>query len=449
MDSEALSRLTVSLAIGLLVGLERGWQTRDAEDNRRAAGFRTFALSGLLGGVTGLIALQTTASVIGWVFLGYIAAFTAFHWLEARNEGHASVTSVVAGMLTFLLGTMAVVGDLQLAIACAVGMTVLLALREPLHRWIDSLSWQEIRAVLILLAMSFLLLPLLPNRSIDPWNAINPYQIWLLAIMIGAISFAGYVAVKAFGNRLGVFMAAVAGGLASSTATTLALAKLAREHPSSSGLLSAGILVAGVVMMLRAGAIAVALNGALLTSVLPTLLTAAAVLGIGAAILFFRNVQQETPELRINNPLAIGTAIKLTAVLAAVMLAAELVRRMFGGIGILVVAALSGIVDVDALTISIARMARGDVDSNTAARAIMVAIAINTVSKAIMAGWVETGGSGFWWGELAPPRLPEVSSWLPSLTCSAMLIGIIVLIWIEIRPGCLGSGRRRVRCVPR
>jgi uncharacterized membrane protein (DUF4010 family) len=388
MDSEALSRLTVSLAIGLLVGLERGWQTRDAESNRRAAGFRTFALSGLLGGVTGLIALQTTASVIGWVFLGYIAAFTAFHWLEARNEGHASVTSVVAGMLTFLLGTMAVVGDLQLAIACAVGMTVLLALREPLHRWIDSLSWQEIRAVLILLAMSFLLLPLLPNRSIDPWNAINPYQIWLLAIMIGAISFAGYVAVKAFGNRLGVFMAAVAGGLASSTATTLALAKLAREHPSSSGLLSAGILLAGVVMMLRAGAIAVALNGALLTSVLPTLLTAAAVLGIGAAILFFRNVQQETPELRINNPLAIGTAIKLTAVLAAVMLAAELVRRMFGGIGILVVAALSGIVDVDALTISIARMARGDVDSNTAARAIMVAIAINTVSKAIMAGWV-------------------------------------------------------------
>jgi uncharacterized membrane protein (DUF4010 family) len=388
MDSEALSRLTVSLAIGLLVGLERGWQTRDAEDNRRAAGFRTFALSGLLGGVTGLIALQTTASVIGWVFLGYIAAFTAFHWLEARNEGHASVTSVVAGMLTFLLGTMAVVGDLQLAIACAVGMTVLLALREPLHRWIDSLSWQEIRAVLILLAMSFLLLPLLPNRPIDPWKAINPYQIWLLAVMIGAISFAGYVAVRAFGNQLGVFMAAVAGGLASSTATTLALAKLAREHPSSSGLLSAGILVAGVVMMLRAGAIAVALNGALLTSLLPTLLTAAAVLSIGAAILWFRNVQQETPELRISNPLAIGTAIKLAALLAAVMLAAELVRRTFGGVGVLAVAALSGIADVDAVTISIARMAGDDVDLNTAARAIMIAIAINTVSKAIMAGWV-------------------------------------------------------------
>lgn len=388
MDSESLSRLTVSLAIGLLVGLQRGWQTRDAEDNRRTAGFRTFALSGLLGGVTGLIALRTTASVIGWVFLGYITAFTAFHWLEARNEGRASVTSVVAGMLTFLLGTMAVVGDLQLAIACAVGMTVLLALREPLHRWIDSLNLQEIRAVLTLLAMSFLLLPLLPDRPIDPWKAINPYQIWLLAIMIAVISFAGYVAVKTFGNRLGVFMAAVAGGLASSTATTLALARLAREHPSSSGLLSAGILVAGVVMMLRAGIIAVALNRALLTSLLPALLTTAAVLGIGAAILWFRNVEQESPELRISNPLAVGTAVKLAALLAAVMLAAELVRQMFGGVGILVVAALSGVADVDALTISIARMAGADVDFNTAARAIMIAIAVNTVSKTVMAGWV-------------------------------------------------------------
>lgn len=405
MDSEALSRLTVALAIGLLVGLERGWQTRDAEDNRRAAGFRTFALSGLLGGVTGLVALKTSAAVIGWVFLGYMGAFAAFHWLEARSEGRASVTSVVAGMLTFLLGTMAVVGDLQLAIACAVGMTVLLALREPLHRWINSLSWQEIRAVLTLLAMSFLLLPLLPNRPIDPWNAINPHRIWLLAIMIATISFAGYVAVKALGNRLGVFMAAGAGGLASSTATTLALARLAREHPSSSGLLSAGILVASGVMMLRTGAIALALNAALFSPLIPALLTAAAVLGIGAAVLWFRSVQQETPDLQIANPLEIGTAIKLAALLAAVMLAAELVRRMFGGIGVFVVAALSGVADVDAVTISMARMAGGDVDPNTAAHAIMIAIAVNTVSKTIVAGSVGNRKVGFLVGGISAAAL--------------------------------------------
>ena len=109
-------------------------------------------------------------------------------------------------------------------IACAVAMTVLLALRDQLHRWVASLTWPEIRAVLILLAMSFLLLPILPNRTIDPWSSINPYEIWLLAILIAGISFSGYMAVRIFGGRLGVVMTAVAGGLASSTATTLAFA---------------------------------------------------------------------------------------------------------------------------------------------------------------------------------------------------------------------------------
>src|SRR4029079_12562603 len=161
-----------------------------------------------------------------------------------------------------LLGSMAVTGELLVAIACAVVMTVLLALRDQLHRWVASLTWTEIRAVLILLAMSFLILPILPNRRIDPWNSVNPYEIWLLAILIAAISFSGYVAVIIFGDRLGVLMTAVAGGLASSTATTLAFARLGREHPTSSRLLSAGILVAGVVMVMRVGFVAVALNGA-------------------------------------------------------------------------------------------------------------------------------------------------------------------------------------------
>src|SRR6185312_14060266 len=164
-----------------------------------------------------------------------------------------SVTSVVAGMLTFLLGTMAVTGELLVAVACAVAITILLALRDQLHRWVATLTWPEIRAVLILLAMSFLLLPILPNRTIDPWNSINPYEIWLLAILIAAISFSGYVAVRVFGDQLGLVLTAIAGGLASSTATTLAFARLGRAHPASARLLSAGILLSGVVMMIRVG----------------------------------------------------------------------------------------------------------------------------------------------------------------------------------------------------
>lgn len=412
--NEILSRLAVSLAIGLLVGLERGWRTRDEQDHQRAAGFRTFALSGLLGGVTGAVSLQAGGQLVGFVFVVYAAAFTAFHWLEAKTEQNMSVTSVVAGMLTFLLGTMAVTGELLVAIACAVAMTVLLALRDQLHRWVASLTWPEIRAVLILLAMSFLLLPVLPNRTIDPWNAINPYEIWLLAVLIAAISFSGYVAVRVFGDRLGVVMTAVAGGLASSTATTLAFARLGREHPTSLRLLSAGILVAGVVMMIRVGSVAVALNGALLVPLAPPLAGAAAILALGSAILLFRNTEQENPELRIDNPLAIGTALKLAAFIAGVMLAAELLRGMFGDVGVLIVAALSGVADVDAVTISMARMGGKDIDLNTTVRGILIAVAVNTGSKAMLAGWA--GGR-------------KIGALVGGISALALVGGIAAAVW--------------------
>jgi|SRR5688572_25955466 hypothetical protein len=119
MPTDIITRLTVALAIGLLVGLERGWRTRDEEEHQRAAGFRTFALSGLLGGISGALSLQLGGQLVSFVFIGYSAAFAAFHWLEARAERNFSVTSVVAGMLTFLLGAMSVTGELRIASAVA------------------------------------------------------------------------------------------------------------------------------------------------------------------------------------------------------------------------------------------------------------------------------------------------------------------------------------------
>jgi uncharacterized membrane protein (DUF4010 family) len=395
---EILTRLTVALAIGLLVGLERGWKTRAEEDHQRAAGFRTFALSGLLGGVTGALALQVGVQVVGLVFLGYTAVFAAFHWMEAKVEKNVSATSVVAGMLTFLLGVMSVTGELHVAIACAVAMTVLLALREQLHGWVASLKWPEIRAVLVLLAMSFLLLPVLPNSTIDPWNSINPHEIWLLAILIAALSFGGYVAVRIFGGRLGVVLTSLAGGLASSTATTLAFGRLAREHPASSRLLSAGILIAGVVMVGRVGFIAATLNRELFASLALPLASAAGALGAGSMVVVLGNAERATPELRIDNPLALGTALKLAALIAVIMLTVEVLRAAFGNTGVLIVASLSGLVDVDAAVISIARLSGKDIDLNTAAHGILIAAAANTISKAALAGWVGGGRVGIFVG---------------------------------------------------
>lgn len=396
MDTNApLSRLAVALSIGLLIGLERGWRSRTEDDHQRAAGLRTFGLSGLLGGVSGLVSQQLGGVALGLVFLGYSAAFSLFHWMEARAERSVSATSAVAGMVTFMLGALAVLGDLSAAIAGGVSMAVLLALRQQLHNWVASLSWPEIRSGLILLAMTFLLLPVLPNRLVDPWGVINPYVIWVLTTLIAALSFTGYVAVRVLGDRLGVLMAAVAGGLASSTSTTLTLARLSRNQAASDWLLVAGILAAGLVMIARVAVVVGALNPALLQLFWVPLLCGggALAIGLGAAWLLSSG-GTERPSLTITNPLELGSAFRMAALIMGIALVADGLQRAFGNAGVLVTAGISGMADVDAIVISMARMAMGRLEPAVAAQAILLAVASNTLVKAGLAAYA----GGLWIG---------------------------------------------------
>ncbi len=389
LEIDLFSRLAVALAIGLMVGIERGWRSRDAEEDGRAAGLRTFGLSGLIGGICGVLTEPLGSPIVGIAFLAFSAAFGAFSWLEATTKGTASVTTLIAGMLTFLLGALATVGDITVAIAAAVSMTVLLALRTQLHSWLAAVTWEEIRAGLILMVMSFLLLPLLPNRAIDPWGAVNLREVWLLAIMMALISFTGYVAVRLFGDRLGIIVTAAAGGLASSTVTTLTFARLGREQPGAVNLLVAGILISGAVMALRVGAIASALNPALLGPLAVPLAIGSVTLGAMAGLFVSgiggKPADHPAPGLAIANPLVVGTALKLAVFIVVVMLAATLVQRVWGEAGVLAVAAASGIADVDAITLSMARM---ETPVQLATQAILLAVAVNTAAKATMAAWV-------------------------------------------------------------
>ncbi|MEX6505374.1 MgtC/SapB family protein [Jiella sp. M17.18] len=395
-DLDLLIRLAVSLSIGLLVGLERGWQTREEEPHLRAAGLRTFALTGLLGGICGTVATALSAPlVIGLDFLAFAVAFTTFHALEARATRNFSATSVVAGLLTFLLGTYAIIGAIPIAAAGAVAMTLLLALREPLHRWVQALSWSEIRAVLTLLAMTFLLLPILPDRAIDPWGALNPTRIWMLTIFIAALSFGGYVAIRAFGDRLGVVIAAVAGAMASSTATTLTLARLGRDRPHSAGLISAGILVAGVVMAVRVAIVVGVIDRGLLFSIAPELAVLSVVLVAFAVVLLFRNRAAEKTELQLSNPLQLGAALKMGGFIALILVASVLMRQVLGNAGVLALAAVSGLADVDAISISMAEMASRSGSYGIAGQAILIAVGVNTAVKAAMALWIGRRPVGF------------------------------------------------------
>jgi uncharacterized membrane protein (DUF4010 family) len=401
-QGELFSRLGIALAIGLLIGLERGWKLREEKEGERTAGLRTHALAGLLGGVSAATAMVSSYLFLAAAFLAFSTAFTLYSWHEAAADRDFSVTGVVAGILTFTLGSYAVLGDPIVAIASAVAMAALLALKQPLHSWIKRLSWLELRAVLVLLAMTFLLLPILPNAPIDPWNTINPAEIWLMAILVAAMSFAGYVAIRATGDHAGIILAGIAGGLASSTATTLSLARMAREHAEASTLLAAGILFAGVAMVARIAVIIAVFNQALFTATILPLAAAMLILVLSGAFLLYRSRGQAANlSILLRNPFDLLTALKLTALIATVMVLAQVLSRSVGGAGVLALAAVSGLVDVDALTLSMARQASPQIALEMAANAILLCAGVNTAAKSVMTmviggrtiGWIVMAAS--------------------------------------------------------
>src|SRR5215470_5238802 len=284
MDIEdLLSRFAVALGLGLLIGLERGWRTRGAEAGSRAAGIRTFAISGLLGGVLGALALAAGGAnanagfLLGLGFAAYAAVIAIFCREENRETGSFSATTAIAGMLTFALGAYALIGDLAIAAAAAVATAGLLAMRENLHGWLARITWPELRSALVLLAMTFIVLPIVPDDPIGPFGGVNPRQVWLIAIVLAGVSFVGYVAVKYLGASRGVLLAAAAGGLVSSTAVTASSARRAAAGEGSPRLLAAGVALASVISFARVVAIVAALNPRLLMLVAPPLAAAAAV----------------------------------------------------------------------------------------------------------------------------------------------------------------------------
>jgi uncharacterized membrane protein (DUF4010 family) len=384
-------RLGLALAIGFLIGLERGWKDRAEDEGQRTAGLRTFSLIGLMGGVFGALSKGDGDLLLAAGFVALAVTIAAFMWREGEHDKDFSATSLIAAMLTFALGAFAVLGDMAVAAGAGVAAVVLLAAKGQLHGWVARLTWIELRAGLVLAAMTFILLPLLPNRPVDPLGVLNPYEIWLMTILIAAISFAGYAAVKVVGPKRGVALAAAAGGLVASTAVTLTLARMAPGNPDRAPLLSGSILLAGAVMFLRILFIVGVLSRPLAAALLPSLGLAALV--SAAASLWLMRHRSRTrsakkEDLRLSNPFELLEVLRFGAILTVVMAAATIAERYLGDAGLLAVAAVSGLADVDAMTLSAARMA-GTLP--LPALAILIAAASNTAAKVVYA-WV-AGGS--------------------------------------------------------
>jgi uncharacterized membrane protein (DUF4010 family) len=384
-EMDLVRRLAVATLVGLLVGIERGWRERKAHGGTRTAGIRTFTLIGFLGGVIGLIARSLEdkvggAIVVGIVFMTFAVLFAAFRMRENIDDKNFGFTTVVAAMITFVLGVYAVLGDQNIAAAAGVAVMVMLAAREQLHGILEKVTWNELRAAIILLAMTFLALPFIPDQNYGPYGGINPRQVWLLAVILAAVSFLGYIAVKIMGPRQGTLIASAAGGLVSSTAVTLAAGQRAAVDKNGQRFHAAGVAIATAVSLTRTLVLIFFLNRAVAAFAAAPLI-AGALVGAVVAVLLTRaeNSRRFNTKITLKNPFSLQETLILAAMIGVVTFATEAAAAWFGTAGGVATAMISGAVDVDAATISLSRL--GSLSPMIAALGILAAVGTNNLFK--------------------------------------------------------------------
>ena len=395
MDTtELLQRLGLALAVGLLIGLERGWRERDEQSGSRTAGIRTFTLIGALGGIWGAMTPSLGAIPLAAAAVGFALTFAFFEWRELQAKGEFSVTSTIAGFIVFALGAYAVLGDQIVAAALGIATMALLAARTPMHRFLKALTWPELRSAILLLGMTFVVLPFLPDRTLDPWDSFNPYQLWLITVVLAAIGFAGYVAVRVLGERWGLLVSTIAGSFVSSTTVTVTNARLAAQSkPEKLPFLALTICIAWITSISRMTALAVGINNMLLEPLLAPVVGAIAVLGLAALYFYWRSASDRAgAEPPFTNPLDLKFVLSLGALIAVIAVAAKVASESLGQAGLLAVALLSGFADVDPVTVSSARLAGTSITPDQAAQAILLAGGANLATK-MSAAWI--GGRRF------------------------------------------------------
>lgn len=385
--------IALALALGLLVGLERGWATRDHAPGTRFAGIRTYGLFGLAGGLAG--ALHERAGALALVLLAAAAALVvAGYWRASVRQDERSGTASLVGLLTLACGYLAASGEGALASAVTGATVVVLSQRKRLHGWVSALSEAEMVGIARFALIALVILPLLPDTPFGPFDAWRPRQLWLVVVLVSGFSFAGYLASRRFGETRGILATSAAGAMVSSTAVTAALAAKLRDDDGDPAVLAAGVALASAVMFARIGVLAFALA----RFALPTFL----VLGVPsilasllATVWLLRRRgsarAQSGSQVAVRNPFGIGPALLLMGLVMVLSVVARWVLANYGDEGLALVLAVTGSVDTDSAIITMGNLPPGALDPRTAGLVMLPPLILNTLLKAGIAltvpGW--------------------------------------------------------------
>jgi uncharacterized membrane protein (DUF4010 family) len=385
--------LFAALAVGLLIGLERE-QSKQNSGSAPIGGIRTYPIFALIGALATM--LTPVSPWLPLVALGGIVTLVAIVYASDVKQGDDhGLTTEVSVIATYLLGALAtstvVIADLQTRLllvgALGVALTFLLSSKEVLHGTISRVSREDFFATVKFLIAAVIILPLLPREPLGPLDAINPFSIGLMVVLISGLSFAGYVAMRLLGPGRGLLVSAAVGGLVSSTAVTISFANRTKEDPAMAPAAAGAISIASTIMIVRVGVLVAITNQALLPRlVIP--LAGAAVGAIVGGLVVFRKAppSDEVKTLEVKNPFDLGSAMRFGAVFAVILLATKAAKLYLGNQGLYLAALVAGLTDVDAVTLSTARNAAAEL--NPAAIAILIAVAANTIVKSSLAAFV-------------------------------------------------------------
>jgi len=388
-DFEPWWRFGVALLIGALLGLEREF-FQQKDDSPSFAGIRTFSLIALLGAVTaflypefGIIPIAISlAGLIVFTSIGFIAT-------QLYKKGDTGITTEVASVLTFLFGALTMSDQIEIAISLSVITSILLAAKGRLHQGIRRMSSKDIYMTLQFALLTAVILPILPNRTIDPWELLNPFQIWLMVVLVSGIGFSGYVLIKFLGPSRGFNIMGILGGLASSTATTISFSSASKENPTLSSNYARVVILASTVMFPRVLLLVLIIYPPLVPIVsIPYM----AMFIAGFIIVYFITRKNKISKkvtkkiLKLHHPLGLSTAIKFGIAFAIVIVVIEVALNSFGVSGVYLMSMIAGLTEMDAITLSVTNLAKNSqVQNQTAAIAILLATIMNTISKALIA----------------------------------------------------------------
>lgn len=379
-----LARLAAALLIGFLIGLDR--ERAEIRKHRPLfAGVRTFPLIALSGALS-ILLLDTVGSWLVIASFLMVSGVVLISYLRTSAAGNVGSTTEVAALATFLLGCLAGRGDLMLAAASGVVVAVLLAAKPRLERFSLAITPEELAAVLELAVITVIVLPLLPSRGYGPGGVLNPRNIWLVVVLVCALSFSGFVATRLLGEKRGFLVSGLAGGLVSSTAVTLATAQRTRDTRQAPRLAAAAVALASGVMAVRMIFLAGTIDVKMLPRLAPPLLAMAA----AAALLAFLLQRGSAPAAAsdgapLPNPFSLKAALTFGAIYAVTLIALDAAKRHLGPGGIFAAAAAGGLVDVDAVTIALARAGpHAEGGWRQPAAAVILAAVVNTAVKALI-----------------------------------------------------------------